>query len=76
MNEFERDVVWQIANLTNVRLWHHNISTKGFYINGSKRLYPDINVMAKSGKVLLFETKGNHLEVANQSRSACLGVNG
>ena len=73
MNDFERDVVWQIANLPNVRWWHRNIAMKGFCINGSKRHYPDIIVMTKSGKVLLIETKGDHLENSESEQKCRLG---
>jgi len=73
MNDFEKDVIWQIANLPNIRWWHRNIVMKGFCINGSKRHYPDIIVMTKSGKVLLIETKGDHLENSESEQKCRIG---
>ena len=73
MNDFEKDVVWQIANLPNIRWWHRNIAMKGFCINGPKRHYPDIIVMTQSGKVLLIETKGDHLENSESEQKCRIG---
>ena len=73
MNGLERDLVWEIANLPNVRWWHRNISKKGFCINAFERHYPDIIVMMKSGKVLLIETKGDHLENSESEKKCKIG---
>lgn len=62
MNGYERKVVWELSALDNVKWWHRNISRKGFAINGAVIAYPDLIVMTKSGKILLIETKGEHLD--------------
>lgn len=73
MNEFEYKVVWDLSALDNVKWWHRNISRLGFNINGSTNAYPDIIVMTNSGKLLMVETKGDHLDNAESERKANLG---
>jgi type III restriction enzyme len=73
MNGLEKDVVWAIANIGNVRWWHRNASKTGFCVNGFDHAYPDIIVMTRSGKVLLLETKGDHLENSESERKCCIG---
>lgn len=46
----------------NVRWWHRNIARHGFCINGFINHYPDIMIMTKSGKIIMVETKGEHLK--------------
>lgn len=62
MNEYERKVVWEISSLENIKWWHRNMSVRGFDINGSVRAFPDIIAMTKSGKILMIEPKGDHLD--------------
>lgn len=64
MNSFEYEVIRDVANLDNVVFWHKNIENRGFYINGFIDHYPDFIVYLNSGKIVLVETKGEHL--ANQ----------
>ena len=73
MNEFEKEVTWEIANMQNVRWWHRNIARKGFCINGSLRHYPDVIVMTTSGKLLVVETKGDHLENSESEQKCRIG---
>ena len=73
MNDLEKDLVWEIANLPNIRWWHRNISKKGFCINAFERHYPDIIVMTKNGKILLIETKGDHLENSESEKKCSIG---
>lgn len=61
-NGFEYDMVLALTGLTNIKWWHRNISRKGFVINGFVNHYPDFIVMTKSGKIVLIETKGDHLD--------------
>ena len=68
MNELEKAVVWELANMDNIRWWHRNISRTGFNINGYVNAYPDIITMTHKGKILMIEPKGDHLENA-ESRS-------
>ena len=74
MNEFEFRVVWEMSALDNVKWWHRNISRLGFCVNGSINAYPDIIVMTASGKILLVETKGDHLDNAESEQKARIGA--
>ena len=62
VNGFEYDMVMALTSMPNVRWWHRNISRQGFYINGFVKHYPDFIVATQSGKIVLIETKGDHLE--------------
>ncbi len=73
MNEFEFQVVWALSALKNIKWWHRNISRLGFCINGPINAYPDIIVMTTSGKILLVETKGDHLDNAESEEKARIG---
>ena len=58
LNNYEREMIENIASLENVKWWHRNISRREFKINGSVHAYPDFLVMMKSGKMVMVETKG------------------
>ena len=73
MNEYEFKVVWALSELGNVRWWHRNISRLGFQINGPVHAYPDIIVMLHSGKILMVETKGDHLDNDESKEKAKIG---
>jgi len=73
MNEYEFQSVWGLSALDNVKWWHRNISRLGFCINGPINAYPDIIVMTTSGKILLVETKGDHLDNAESEQKARIG---
>lgn len=73
MNEWEREVVWAIANERNILWWHRNMSRTGFNINGYINAYPDIIVMTRSGKVLMVEPKGDYLDNADSRRKVEIG---
>ena len=62
MNRLEQDLILELTALPNVRWWHRNMSRTGFCINGFVNHYPDIMVMTNSGKLILVETKGEHLK--------------
>lgn len=62
MNQLEMDLVMELTALPNVRWWHRNIARQGFCINGFINHYPDIMVMTQSGKIIMVETKGEHLK--------------
>lgn len=74
MNDYERKVVWELASLDNIKWWHRNISRLGFQINGYIHAYPDIIVMTHSGRVLLVETKGDHLDNDDSKSKAAIGA--
>lgn len=73
MNEYERKVVWELAALNNVKWWHRNISRLGFQINGHIHAYPDVIVMTNSGRILMIETKGDHLDNDESKEKANIG---
>ena len=62
MNNFEKLVISEVAALPNVEWWHRNPSrSEGFEINGVTNHYPDFIIKTTSGKIILLETKGDHL---------------
>lgn len=73
MNDYERKVVWELASMPNIKWWHRNISRLGFKINGSIHAYPDMIAMTTSGKILMIETKGDHLDNEESKIKAKLG---
>ncbi|RZK36265.1 MAG: restriction endonuclease, partial [Hymenobacter sp.] len=62
INGFEERVINEIANLPNIAFWTRNPERKGFRINGFLNHYPDFIIQTKSGKTLVVETKGDHLD--------------
>lgn len=68
MNGFEERVINEIGNMTNIAFWTRNIERKGFRINGFVNHYPDFIIHTKSGKTVLLETKGDHLDAEQKVR--------
>lgn len=68
MNDFEARVINEIANMQNIAFWTRNIEHKGFRINGFVNHYPDFIIQTKSGKTVLLETKGDHLDAEQKIR--------
>ena len=62
MNGFEERVINEIGNMSNIAFWTRNIEPKGYCINGFINHYPDFIIQTKSGKTILLETKGDHLD--------------
>jgi len=73
MNGLEFDVAWALANLPNIKWWHRNIARTGFNINGYINAYPDIIAMTESGKILMIEPKGDHLENTESKQKVEIG---
>ena len=75
MNNFEEQVATELGASPNVEFWHRNLERgKGFYINGFKaNHYPDLILQTKSGKTILVETKGSHLDNADSAAKCRLG---
>ena len=73
VNDYERKVVWALSSMDNIKWWHRNISRLGFQINGAIHAYPDIIAMTTSGKILMIETKGDHLENDESKAKAKIG---
>lgn len=68
MNGFEERVINEIGNMANIAFWTRNIERKGFRINGFVNHYPDFIIQTKSGKTILLETKGDHLDAEQKIR--------
>lgn len=68
MNGFEERVINEIGNMPNIAFWTRNIERKGFRINGFVNHYPDFIIQSKSGKSILLETKGDHLDAEQKIR--------
>lgn len=64
----------RIVSENNTEWWHRNIARHGFTINGAVNAYPDLIVKTKSGKVLVIETKGDHLDNADSRIKAETGA--
>lgn len=75
MNNFEEKVIMEIGTSSNIVFWHRNLERgKGFYINGFKaNHYPDFILYTKSGKTILVETKGDHLDNTDSAAKCRLG---
>lgn len=68
MNGFEERVINEIANMPTVAFWTRNMERKGFRINGFINHYPDFIIRTKSGKTILLETKGDHMDAEQKIR--------
>ena len=74
MNDFEKSVIFKIANLDSVEFWHRNLERgKGFVLNGFINHYPDFIVKMKNGKIILIETKGDDRDNSDSERKLKLG---
>lgn len=64
INNFEQEVIMNIAALDNVLFWHRNLEKgKGFALNGfDSNHYPDFIIYTKRNNLILIETKGDHLD--------------
>lgn len=74
MNKLEQKLIMELTALPNVRWWHRNISRQSFCINGYINHYPDILIMTEKGKVILAETKGEHLKNDDSREKIDLGA--
>lgn len=73
VNGFEYDMVMALTGLENIKWWHRNIARRGFCINAYINHYPDFIVMTKTGKIVLIETKGDHLENTETKQKLAVG---
>ena len=74
MNDFEKKIIYEIANLDSVVFWHRNLERgKGFLLNGFINHYPDFIVKMKDGKIIIIETKGDHLDGSDSLKKLRLG---
>lgn len=72
-NKFEGELILALTGMPNIKWWHRNISRHGFCINGFINHYPDFIVMTKLGKIVVIETKGDHLENTESKQKLALG---
>ncbi len=75
INAYEERIINDIANMPNIAFWTRNIEKKGFRINGFINHYPDFIIQTKSGKTLILETKGDHLDAEQKIRLGGLWAN-
>lgn len=68
VNGFELKVIEKVSSLPNIKWWHRNMDRLEFCINGYMNHYPDFIVMTNSGKIVMVETKGEHLTSNDDSR--------
>ena len=61
VNTLESKLKGALEEMDNIIFWHRNISRRGFEINGNINHYPDFIVYTQSKKIILIETKGEHL---------------
>ncbi len=72
MNGFEERVINEIGNMNNIAFWTRNIERRGFRINGFVNHFPDFIIQTKSGKTIILETKGDHLDAEQKIRLGSL----
>lgn len=69
LDGYELGIINDVANLENIEFWTRNQErSKGFCINGFINHYPDFIIKTKKGKVILLETKGDHLDAEKKIR--------
>ena len=74
MNDFERKVIFAIANLDSVVFWHRNLERgKGFFLNGFINHYPDFIIKTKNDKIIILETKGDDRDNSDSLKKIRLG---
>jgi type III restriction enzyme len=74
MNDYEHEVIRQVAGLDNIIWWHKIMVDKtDFYINGFINHYPDFVVMTNKGNIVLIETKGDYLDNNDSRQKVKLG---
>jgi len=62
MNDLEAKLVLELSGMDNIVFWTKNIEKRGFFINGpTLNHYPDFIALTKKGRILVIETKGDHL---------------
>lgn len=72
-NPLEQRFMLELSSMNNIKWWHRNISRLGFCLNGYINHYPDFILCTNSGKIILVETKGDHLDGIESRQKAYLG---
>lgn len=73
VNGWEYQVISALVNLDNILFWHRNSQNTGYCINGFINHYPDFILKTKSGKYLIVEPKGDHLDNDDSKNKRLLG---
>ena len=73
VNGWEYKVISALVNLDNILFWHRNPQNTGYCINGFINHYPDFILKTKSGKYLIVEPKGDHLDNDDSKNKRLLG---
>jgi len=73
INSLEEKFATKISSLENVVWWHRNLEKTDYSINGYLNHYPDFIVKTKSNKIILVETKGEHLDGDDSKKKLELG---
>lgn len=73
VNGWEYKVISSLVNLDNILFWHRNPQNSGYGINGFINHYPDFILKTKSGKYLIVEPKGDHLDNDDSKNKRLLG---
>ena len=68
VNSLENKLKVAVGEMDNIVFWHRNISRRGFELNGNFNHYPDFIVYTQSKKIILIETKGEHLNADKKIR--------
>lgn len=66
INNYEKEIINEVANMDNVKFWTRNIDRQGFKINGFINHYPDFIIVTKTGNIVVLETKGDHLTASDK----------
>lgn len=74
LNNHEKNVVFAISSLPNVKWWHRNISKVEFQINGPIHAYPDFIIKLNNGKILMVEPKGDDRDNPESKEKAWIGT--
>ena len=72
-NPLEQRFMLDLSSMDNIKWWHRNISRLGLCLNGYINHYPDFILCTHSGKIILVETKGDHLDGIESRQKAELG---
>lgn len=73
INNFEWGMITALASNENILFWTRNPERRGFCLNGFINHYPDFIAVTKSNKILLIETKGDHLDGSDSDSKLKLG---
>lgn len=73
VNGWEYQVISSLVNLDSILFWHRNPQNSGYCINGFINHYPDFILKTKSGKYLIVEPKGDHLDNDDSKNKRLLG---